>query len=80
MFKDIYLRKSLVARHLAIGLGLAPGGVVLENFDRVGLYVVWVTWEASNTGNKHVLIFRQEIFFLMEKGAVCHVHRTVPST
>ena len=72
--------KSLVARHLAIGLGLAPDGVVLENFVRVGLYVVWVTWKVSNTG-KHILIFVQEIyFFSIENGAVCHVHHTVPST
>ena len=62
------------------GTCIAPGGVVLENFVGVGLYVVWVTWKASNTG-KHILIFVQEIFFSIEKGAVCHVHHTViPST
>ena len=62
------------------GTCIAPGGVVLENFVRVGLYVVWVTWKASNTG-KHILIFVQEIyFFSIEKGAVGHVHHTVPST
>lgn len=66
LFKDIYLPKSLVARHLAVGLGLAPGGVVLENFVRVGFYVTWLTWEASNTG-KHILIFVQEIFFCQWK-------------
>lgn len=80
LFRDIYLPKSLVARHLAIGLGLALPRAVLENFVGVGLYVVWVTWKASNTG-KHILIFVQEIFFSIEKGAVCHVHHTViPST
>ena len=62
------------------GTCIAPGGVVLENFVGVGLYVVWVTWKASNTG-KHILIFVQEIyFFSIEKGAVGHVHHTVPST
>ena len=49
-----------MAKHVEIGLGLAPGGLYWGNV-RVGFYVICGTWEASNS-SKDILIFDQEIF------------------